>query len=317
MCLPTSGFITAKKTEGEPELVHEGESIDCNLCGGSEEIELYNTSNYGVQFRIVKCKNCGLAYINPRLSAETIEKMYSSRETIKLGFAVSACGLLAINPLWHDARFRKMEMHYKKVNPSYTTGRALKFLDWGCGTGRSLDFAKKRGWESHGIDISDWAVEKGRKEGRDILLTNLENSPFEDGFFDIILMSEVIEHVTDPMHELKVARRKLKPGGIIVVDTINIDSFFMKYLGDKSTFIEAGHITYFSYRTLRETLEKAGFKVLKGYRGLEIDLKDYIKIYQGSLNNKVGFSIELALTALRKIGIGNFCFGGISFYATK
>jgi hypothetical protein len=119
------------------------------------------------------------------------------------------------------------------------------------------------------------------------------------------------------MHELEVARQKLKKGGIIVIDTINIDSLFMKLLGARSSFIEAGHLTYFSYRTLREMLQKAGYRVLKGYRGLEIDLRDYLVIYNQIFKNRKGHAFELALTVARKIGLGDFCFGGISYYAAK
>jgi 2-polyprenyl-3-methyl-5-hydroxy-6-metoxy-1,4-benzoquinol methylase len=315
--LPTSGRLTARSASGEPAHVHEGESIKCNLCGGGDEITLYEARNYGVKFRVVRCRNCGLAYINPRMPAEVIEKMYSTKESMNLGFAVSACGPLAGNSMWHETRFRKMERHYRDVNPSFKSGQKLKYLDMGCGFGQTLEFAKRRGWEAHGIDISDWVVEEGRKLGRDILLTNLENAPFGDGFFDVILMSEVIEHVTDPLHELREARRKLKRGGIMVIDTINIDSFFMRFLGEKSSFIEAGHLTYFSYRTLRQILEKAGFKVLKGYRGLEIDLRDYVRIYNEVFASKKAYAMELALTIARKIGFGDFCFGGISYYAAK
>lgn len=312
----TSGPLTARKGMKTTH-VHEGESVKCNLCGSDDATTLYKVRNYGVEFTVARCKNCGLAYINPRMSAEVIEKMYSSQETIKLGFAVSACGPLAKNPLWHNARFDKMEKHYRECNPSYKKGQKLKFLDMGCGIGQTLEFAKKRGWEPYGIDISDWAVEKGRSLGREILLTNLENAPFEDEFFEIILMSEVIEHVNDPMHELKMARQKLKKGGIIVIDTINIESFFMRFLGEKSSFIEAGHLTYFSYRTLREILEKAGFRILKGYRGLEIDLSDYLNIYGEIFMTRSAYAIELALTIARKVGFGDFCFGGISYYGVK
>ncbi|KYK26697.1 MAG: hypothetical protein AYK23_02715 [Candidatus Proteinoplasmatales archaeon SG8-5] len=317
LSLPSSGRLMAGKTTGEVTHLHEGETVKCNLCGADDHEQLYSARNYGVEFTVVKCRNCGLGYINPRMPAETIEKMYSKRETIDLGFAVSSCGPLAVNQRWHDARFGKMELHYRGANPSYKTGQPLRYLDMGCGIGHTLEFAKRRGWEAHGIDISDWAVEEGRRLGRDIKLTTLENSGFPDEHFDVILMSEVIEHVTDPMHELKVARRKLKKGGIIVVDTINIDSFFMRFLGERSSFIEAGHLTYFSYRTLRETLQKAGFRVLKGYRGLEIDLKDFLVIYRETIPSHKAQAIELALTVARKVGFGDFCFGGISYYAVK
>ncbi len=316
--LPTSGTLRTRRSEPDDILhVHEGEEVNCNLCGSNDFKRLYKAYNYNVEFVVVRCNKCGLAYINPRMPANVIENMYSSKDTINLGFAISSCGPLSRNRRWHEARFKTMMKHFKEINPSYSPEHTIRYLDVGCGIGQTLDFAKNRGWETHGIDISEYVVEEGNKLGRNILLTNLENSPFEDEYFDILLMSEVIEHVTDPLQELKLARKKMKKGGILVVDTINIDSFFMKFLGENSSFVEAGHLTYFNYGTLREMLKKAGFNIVKGYRGLEVSLGDYMEIYSTMFRKRTSFAMEMSFSILRKIGWGDFCFGGMSYYASK
>jgi len=71
------------------------------------------------------------------------------------------------------------------------------------------------------------------------------------------------------------------------------------------------------YEKRREMLKKARFRILKGYRGLEIGLGDYLEIYSGMFRKRSVFAIELGLSILRKIGWGDFCFGGICYYVTK
>ena len=275
--LPSCGsMLTRPEESGDAVMVHKGEDVPCNLCGSLNHKEMYTVTKAGVSFRVVRCQECQLAFISPRIPPEEINKMYESQDTIKFGFPISACGPLARNSLWHNSRFDIMEEYFKKLNPHVKT---IKYLDAGCGFGNTVEFSTKRGWDAVGIDISTHAVQEAQRLGRNVIKTTLDKSDFEENSFDIILMSEVIEHFNDPMYELKQAYRFLKPNGLIVVDTINIDSVFMKLLGENSSMLIAGHITYFNYQTLGQMIEKAGFKLIKGFRGLELGVGDYFKIY--------------------------------------
>ena len=76
-------------------------------------------------------------------------------------------------------------------------------------------------------------------------------------------MWDVIEHVSNPLGEMQQADRLLKPGGLLVVHTMDIDSGFARVMGGRWPWLMEMHIYYFSQRTLKHMLEKAGFTVIR------------------------------------------------------
>ena len=98
------------------------------------------------------------------------------------------------------------------------------FLDAGCGDGRY--FAALRGElpeRRAGVDISERILETARAQdpGAELLQANLEALPFADGAFDLVLSTQVIEHVLDPPLAARELARVLRPGGVLVISTDN------------------------------------------------------------------------------------------------
>jgi 2-polyprenyl-3-methyl-5-hydroxy-6-metoxy-1,4-benzoquinol methylase len=108
------------------------------------------------------------------------------------------------------------------------TGR---LLDIGCGNGRPMRRLIDAGWSAIGIDADVEAVAAARSAGLDARQGALKTQQFPDQHFDVILMSHVIEHLTDPLDELKECRRILKPSGSIVIATPNALSFGHRLCG--------------------------------------------------------------------------------------
>lgn len=78
--------------------------------------------------------------------------------------------------------------------------------------------------------------------------------------YDAITMFQVIEHLKNPLPTLQLAKKLLQKNGVILITTPNNDSPLRKILGPKwSVYNESSHYVFFSRKTLRKTLEKAGF----------------------------------------------------------
>src|SRR5207244_33282 len=93
--------------------------------------------------------------------------------------------------------------------------------------------------------------------------TNIANAPLAPDSFDAVAMWDVIEHLTDPAADLARLHRCLKPGGVIGIHTIDVESRFARLMGARWPWLMEMHLYYCSPRTLGRMLEQTGFKVEK------------------------------------------------------
>jgi len=139
-----------------------------------------------------------------------------------------------------------------------------KILDIGSSAGFFLAEAKSRGWETVGIEFSNWSKEYAEKTfGLSIYNQPLEQLNWKPESFDAITMLDVIEHLTDPRQVLAEAKKILKPGGVFALTTPNIESFIAKLTKEKWYAILPGHLFYFSPKALEKILTETGFQIAK------------------------------------------------------
>lgn len=241
------------------------ESVPCGLCGSWDAQELYpaaerrnghgtaseayactNTA-YGMCGPIVKCKRCGLVYQSPVPSSEEILDAYDG--VVDTRYVEEASG--------------RMETFAHDLDAVERHERGGKLLDVGCHLGLFLDVAKERGWDVHGVEPSRWCVDQARSRGLDVKHGTLESVYFDDESFDTVTMWDVIEHLSDPLAELKRMHRILKPGGLLAVSTMNVDALFPRVTGRRWPWYMQMHLIYFSKRTLHNMLTKAGYQVVE------------------------------------------------------
>ncbi len=152
-------------------------------------------------------------------------------------------------------------------------GDKLKILDMGCGNGYVANQLSLRGHKVTGIDLS--------KDGIELAQNTYPNTEFivrsvyEDladlgNDFDLIISSEVIEHLYYPKKFLQNAWLALKPGGVIILSTPYhgwAKNVLLSVLGqwDKHHTVdwEGGHIKFFSERTISAMLLEAKFSNIK------------------------------------------------------
>jgi ubiquinone/menaquinone biosynthesis C-methylase UbiE len=140
-------------------------------------------------------------------------------------------------------------------------------LDLGCGDGRLT--LELRGRHIVGADVSRVALDRARRrlEEHDVELVELTPGavmPFDDGAFDLVLLSETVEHVVDVPTLLGEAHRVTATGGEIAITTpahTRRTGLSMLVRGFERVFDPLSpHVRFFSRSSLREVLEEAGFK---------------------------------------------------------
>ena len=148
-----------------------------------------------------------------------------------------------------------------------------KILDVGCGTGYLGREIKKLGENKViGIDISAKAIEEAKKVLDEVFILNIEKDelPFTVSTFDIVILTDVLEHLYNPEAVLLKLRKYLKKNGFLIITVPNfsfIRTRFKVLFGnfeyqDKG-LLERGHIRFFTKKTLLKLLEKTEFKILK------------------------------------------------------
>lgn len=130
------------------------------------------------------------------------------------------------------------------------------WLDFGCGAGGLVQYLRDEGISGAVGFEQSWSLD--RLIGRGVAVLEESELDTRIGAFDVITAIEVIEHMADPVTELKRMRALLKPGGILFLTTGNARPYRGK-INQWRYVIPEIHISLFEPSTLGVALEKAGF----------------------------------------------------------
>ena len=134
-----------------------------------------------------------------------------------------------------------------------------KICEVGCSTGVFMEILSTYSSNVSGVEVGESQLAEVRRRGFECKNTIKDYSV--DDPFDLILMYAVVEHMRDPVTELKQAYDRLSAGGAIVIDVPNWDSFYRKVARRKWLWlIPPIHIQYFNRRSISQLLSNAGFK---------------------------------------------------------
>jgi ubiquinone/menaquinone biosynthesis C-methylase UbiE len=149
--------------------------------------------------------------------------------------------------------------------------RPAVVLDVGCGDGSTLAVAAESnpGHRFAGIDWSAEALRQASRQGLTVIRGAAPGLPVADGVADVVIMSELIEHLVDPDGAVAEVRRVLRPGGSLLLSTPNLAAWYNRgllALGVQPVFSEvslrvvAGHLRLFTRRALTGFLAASGFR---------------------------------------------------------
>jgi 2-polyprenyl-3-methyl-5-hydroxy-6-metoxy-1,4-benzoquinol methylase len=200
--------------------------------------------------RVVKCLECGLEQVLKSEQPPELEQLYEQ--------VVDADYLKNI-----PAKRRTFARAYVRLQ-SFLPARG-RLLEIGSYCGLFLQQVQGHGWNVLGIEPSRWAAEYSRRNfGLEVLDGTLEMVlPSLSGGFDAIASWDVLEHVRDPRGFLATAHSLLRPGGVLAISTLDIDSWFPRALGRRWPWIMEMHLCYFGAGVLEHMFREAGFEVLR------------------------------------------------------
>jgi 2-polyprenyl-3-methyl-5-hydroxy-6-metoxy-1,4-benzoquinol methylase len=239
---------------------------------------------YGQYGPVVRCRQCELVYLNPRLSAAAVESAYAEVADVRyleeregrihtFGRALNELETIAAalpvpagnghngasGGALHAGRLVRANGRHGDASQAFGRGR---LLDVGCHIGVFLELAAARGWAAQGVEPSGWACAVARDRRLDVRCSTLRDAGLPTAAFDVVTMWDVIEHFPDPAAELREVHRLLRPGGLVGITTMNVDSLVARLLGARWPWLMQMHLYYFSVRTMQALLERCGFQVV-------------------------------------------------------
>ena len=211
-------------------------------------------------YDILRCCQCGLEQTwpqpNARVMRELYERYYNSDYEKEKTYSIIRRRF--INSSWYRL-WLKLDgdicFHLRQ-------GKG-RLLDIGCSEGGGLWFYSKNGFQPEGLEINEKAASVAR-ERRFIVHTVPLEQFNPTGLFDVIVLSNVLEHSLDPLEMLKHVHRLLQPNGQVWISSPNADSLWRYRLGRYwSHWHVPFHLWHFSPRSLEEILTMAQFQMME------------------------------------------------------
>jgi 2-polyprenyl-3-methyl-5-hydroxy-6-metoxy-1,4-benzoquinol methylase len=209
----------------------------CVLCDGGT----FRQERLG----LLNCVRCGLivsptiwqSHANEMLEAEWFGESYQPKTSRWV--------------CWFEASNNRRTM--RRLAQAKLCGRRL--LEVGVGSGSLLQAARGQGFEVAGCDLSPAICERVERLGIRVHCGTLEELQ-DEGWFDVVVMNHLLEHVHDPVALLGNVQRLLAPGGLVHICVPNAACWEARLRG--WTSYEPYHLTYFTSATLKHAVTSSG-----------------------------------------------------------
>ena len=193
----------------------------CRICkktGSTVVIERIPTG-FGASFAITRCKSCTFLSTYPLPSDEMLNRMYGE-------YYWNTEKRERVHSL--DGRFFELRMKGLLRILERSVPKGGRILDWGAGDGAWTAMLNKAGFQATGVDKYS-----SETESETMIRGDIKTADLPDAYFDALTSFHVLEHLPDPVESLDAAIKKLKPGGIMILEVPNAESPEFKIFGKR------------------------------------------------------------------------------------
>ena len=203
-----------------------------------------------------QCSQCDLVFLFPIMTVEEEREFYGAKFAEYMAKRGQAGGADPRDSFekWKPEGARRLELLKPYLRPD------MRVLEFGSATGFLLDALRPHVAAVTGIEPGDDFREFSRAELG--IEAYPDRSAVEGREFDLVLSYYVVEHMRDPVNELKVYLDQLAPGGIAAIEVPHVDDALVKYWQVEAFdrfYWQKAHYFNYSHKTLAMVLEMAGF----------------------------------------------------------
>ena len=227
------------------------EQNSCPNCGADDGDIIASYDRMGIPLDTAVCRTCPTLYSMSRFDHDSMRLFYAD------WYRSLSSGTKAPDTSFYRAQ---AEAGYSLL--AFLRSKNLldvlprRVLDVGCGAGGALLPFAELGAECVGIDMDNAFLEIGRSAKIDLKVANLESYESERPF-DLVILDDVIEHLTDPLGGLKQVRSLLSRDGLVVCQVPVLDTLReLGYRNDLRRYFQLAHVNHFSIASLTEMFSK-------------------------------------------------------------
>jgi len=289
----------------DDEIIKYKTISNCPLCDSENYILIAEKDRYGIPLETVVCKNCGLVRSYRQLNNKSAKIFYSEYYRN------------IYEPITNEEVEKRYQLAEKRAIPRHLNINRI-VLEIGCGGGWNLMPFLKAGYKHYGFDFDEGFIEYGKKRGLNLYLGGAEEAIKMNIKCDYLILSEVLEHVEDPIVFLTNLRPLLKDNAIINIHVPSLNLLFWGYANcDLLGTLQNAHNFLFDEFTLKSMAISAGFKiincvannlVLENSQNTISQIINYSKLNRGEKIIKYLKLTEKILSLRKKIGADRIFF---------
>jgi SAM-dependent methyltransferase len=223
-------------------------------------------------YAVVRCATCGQRRLDPQLSPEQLDDLYSGAYFSSSRGVSGRLPLIKAAPTDYSAEVVRTR-RFKFAKTLRVLGRLLpatrSLLDVGAATGDFVKLAREHGFAADGIEMSAFAVEQAEIRNSIGLRRRMLAEVDGDALYDCIHLNHVFEHFNDPVEELVQIRRLLRPDGVLYLEVPYqfqlIERAWLWFGRDRPEFTlhSLHHAFFYTPRTIERLLRERGFEVIE------------------------------------------------------
>ncbi|MGN6800171.1 MAG: class I SAM-dependent methyltransferase [Gaiellaceae bacterium] len=233
----------------------------CNLCEGSVFTTITHSDRYGFTAQTACCTTCGLAFLDPQLTADAYADFY--RGVYRPLVSAFHGRLIDARTVEHD-QIGYADALVDLLAPYLRESRGRRLLDVGGSTGVvSKRLGDVLGLRSLVIDPATEEVERARSRGIEGVVGTMETYRHDGGDpFGVALICQTIDHLLDITASLAAVRRHVAEDGILFVDIVDFRAAYLR-AGSVEAATKIDHPYSLTESTAEAFLARAGFRVLR------------------------------------------------------
>jgi SAM-dependent methyltransferase len=227
----------------------------CRICGGdTRRLDTVHGAFSRRDFELRRCQACRYAFIADPWTA--FDQIYDDRYYEGRGADPLVDYEFELTAPAQTVRLYEWRGITRTVKHLMKDLSAVRWLDFGAGNGGLVRYVNEHS-PATAVGFEQGSIAARAREVGIPILSSLTDEA--DGSFDVVTAIEVLEHTLDPLTELRLIRRLLRPGGLLLLTTGNAAPFASR-LTRWPYVIPEIHVSFFEPATLARAFEMTGFR---------------------------------------------------------